>query len=317
MLRIFTTFFLLATMFFSFIARAQQVGYENKPFYLIAHMINSSVLLDWAIAEGANAIEADLNFKGSNPVRFLHGGVCDCTYMDPDVCKQIRAKLNKTRLSDLCDVQEPADAYLKILATKNNVALFIVDSKVGTITTNKKQFLVFSDQNALKETYRTAGANVVAMLEQNLFAVGYKGKVIIGAPKTEYKEYIRGAVEAAKKSPYENKIYFSFDQMGSEVENVVQTLSSMTTKGVYGVGLTPGAQFTPFHDNYEKGVNNAGDYVNSGIIKMTYIWGQDTEGGMRQFIRATANGIMTNRPSTLKKVVSEEKLRLATPEDPL
>ena len=53
-------------------------------FYNIAHMCNNIETLDWAVDQGANAIEADLQFDDQgNPTRFYHGWPCDCTCMCP------------------------------------------------------------------------------------------------------------------------------------------------------------------------------------------------------------------------------------------
>ena len=46
------------------------------PFYAIAHMCNQIEAVDWAMNEGANAVEIDLNFKSW---KFEHGAPCDCT----------------------------------------------------------------------------------------------------------------------------------------------------------------------------------------------------------------------------------------------
>jgi hypothetical protein len=37
-----------------------QAGRTRYPFYIIAHMANNGPSLDWAVSEGANAIENDL-----------------------------------------------------------------------------------------------------------------------------------------------------------------------------------------------------------------------------------------------------------------
>jgi len=52
-----------------------------KPFYAIAHQINLTRLVDWAVNnQGANAIESDLQFdRNGKPVEFRHGGTCDCS----------------------------------------------------------------------------------------------------------------------------------------------------------------------------------------------------------------------------------------------
>ena len=48
----------------------------TTPFYAIAHMCNQIDAVNWAMKEGANAVEIDLNFKSW---KFEHGAPCDCT----------------------------------------------------------------------------------------------------------------------------------------------------------------------------------------------------------------------------------------------
>jgi hypothetical protein len=49
-------------------------------FYAIAHMTNTAAAVDWALGQGANGVEMDLQFDAAGkPTFFKHGGICDCT----------------------------------------------------------------------------------------------------------------------------------------------------------------------------------------------------------------------------------------------
>lgn len=53
---------------------------EKAGFFNITHMTNTPDAIDYAIKNGANGLEVDLNFDSSGkPTVFLHGGFCDCS----------------------------------------------------------------------------------------------------------------------------------------------------------------------------------------------------------------------------------------------
>jgi hypothetical protein len=52
---------------------------EKRPFYNIAHMVNSIKEVDYYLQRGANAIEADVTFSpNGTPIYTFHGYPCDC-----------------------------------------------------------------------------------------------------------------------------------------------------------------------------------------------------------------------------------------------
>lgn len=54
--------------------------YETiRPFYNIAHMVNSIKEIDYYLSKGANAIEADVTFEPNGTVSYTYHGIpCDC-----------------------------------------------------------------------------------------------------------------------------------------------------------------------------------------------------------------------------------------------
>ena len=51
----------------------------KRPFYNIAHMVNSVKEIDYFLAKGANAIETDIYFApNATPIYAFHGYPCDC-----------------------------------------------------------------------------------------------------------------------------------------------------------------------------------------------------------------------------------------------
>ncbi len=52
---------------------------EKRPFYNIAHMVNSIKEVDYYLQRGANAIEADVTFSPNGTAIYtFHGYPCDC-----------------------------------------------------------------------------------------------------------------------------------------------------------------------------------------------------------------------------------------------
>lgn len=54
----------------------------EEGFYNIAHMTNNKESVKWAMEQGANAVEVDLQFRDDGtPYQFFHSSICDCVCM--------------------------------------------------------------------------------------------------------------------------------------------------------------------------------------------------------------------------------------------
>lgn len=52
---------------------------QHRPFYNIAHMVNSIKEINYYLARGANAIESDVSFAPNGTALYTyHGYPCDC-----------------------------------------------------------------------------------------------------------------------------------------------------------------------------------------------------------------------------------------------
>ena len=264
---------------------------KKNPKYLIAHMTNSVKTVNWAMGEGANALEADLSFSTSGmPNRFYHGAPCDCTMSgvfrkSNHVCKQMS-----------CNTSASSKTVLRTMAKhKKRLALVIIDSKV--------------EAKWGKARLKTAGRQVVALVDRELFARGYRGMVIIGAPYINTYAYLNAAARRAKQSKYKGRYFFTIDGESKAFEKVVKTLRRLPTKNiVYGTGITSLAAAT-----YYDQMDWAAYTRDRGGLGLTYIWTIDSRKSMVKYLRHGVDGIMTNRPSTLKKVIG----RLAKPGTPI
>lgn len=69
-------YFLLVLILLQVISPSWSVA---RPFYNIAHMVNSIKEINYYIARGANAIEADVSFSPNGTALYtFHGYPCDC-----------------------------------------------------------------------------------------------------------------------------------------------------------------------------------------------------------------------------------------------
>lgn len=58
--------------------KAREMG-SKRPFYNIAHMVNSIKEINYYLARGANALEADVAFANNGTALYtFHGYPCDC-----------------------------------------------------------------------------------------------------------------------------------------------------------------------------------------------------------------------------------------------
>ncbi|OWT54455.1 PI-PLC domain-containing protein [Candidimonas nitroreducens] len=325
MIRNFLTICFLPLALFSGAVQAETL------YYNIAHAINHSKYIDWAVREGANGIEADLRFTDDGEVlKFQHGSPCECRFpnlwgvlwKETEVCQQMMSvdptyrpdpllpdTVTVKSAKDACLVNETSRGFLNTLAGKSAIALFIVDSKVG-------------DSVAKNDTARSAaGRNVIAALVADLFDKGYKGKVIVGVDKSKFQAYSKAAAEAARATRYADRIYISFDEDGNSTKKARATIDLLTSfaagKAVYGNGVTANWR-GDFEDSFKAGV----DAESKGSVRMNYIWTLDKVASMTDYLALGVRGIMTNSPKNVMTALQPftapgKNGRMAKPEDPL
>ncbi|CAN0476815.1 unnamed protein product, partial [Discosporangium mesarthrocarpum] len=265
--------------------------------YNIAHMTNTIGGLNWSVAQGANAVEADLKFDSNgNATSFHHGSPCDCTVATYGIC----------RVQKGCDGKTGAAALLAAMAGhRAKISLVIIDSKLDKKWTTTRQ--------------RAAGAKIVPLIEKGLFNKGYVGNVIIGAPYVENAEYIITASKAAKSSKFAKKFFFTIDGEAKNFDGVIKAMRSVPkAQRAYGTGIAaiaPGS----YYDQIRKGANAR----RSGDLAFVYIWTIDKKKSMRSYLRRGVDGVMTNDPGALSNILKNggraggAGIRLARPGDPL
>ena len=266
-----------------------------KPqFFNIAHMVNTAQAVDWALSQGANSLEMDLRFFSDGvPLEFKHGGICDCICTSGDnVCRHLRGG---------CEAVSSIPGLLNHIATKAaQVAMIVLDSKVD-------------DPSLSEPAQKVAGARVVQVLEQELFAKGYRGIVLVSAPKSAYFPYLLAAVGQANQSTYKDQIYFGVDMDNGDVDGARRTLENLwrnlgSPLSIYGSGISACAAGTFYGETML-----AGWYQSQGRIRLVNIWTLDKTDSMKKYIWLGARGVMTNKPGDLDGVARGLGMTLAQP----
>jgi hypothetical protein len=259
---------------------------ESQPFYNIAHMANNTAAAQWAVEQGANGLEMDLQFDGSGtPTVFQHGGSCDCSACSQpytNVCSSVN-----------CSTSTPAASHLNAVAGLG-LALVYIDSKVSG------------------STPAVAGTNVINLLDQQLIGRGFEGIVIVSAPNTNSFPYIEAAAAAAAKSPNASSYYFGFDMERGPASDAIDKLKQLPglPNLVYSTGITSCLSDT-FYSEITGGVATQ----LTGVTSLTGIWTIDLQRSMLNYLQLGVRAIVTNRPDSLTEVIQQRlpALTLATP----
>ena len=264
-------------------------------------MANSKAAIDWAIGQGANAIEADLNFDEGKPTVFRHGFPCECT--PGPLCLHGRESICRNGSS--CKASMGAIDLLRHVASQTQLALLVIDSKLH----NSKQPMPEPEQ-------KMAGKEIVELLGRELFHNGYAGKVIVSVAEIEPStSYLRAAAATAAGKSFADRIYFSFDQEGNKVKEVLTALRDLPSKArAFGTGITA-CWFE--QENYARGIRLADKNKTAGTASFVYIWTIDKRSSMERYIEAGAQGIMTNVPGRLRELIKERGATLATSKTPI
>lgn len=303
-MRRFSVLLLIALGFaFSFVSPPlSAAGTRATDFYVVAHMANNLASVDWAVERGANAVEMDLQFWPDGAVNeFRHGSPCDCT------CRVVTLSADNicTPLGDSCNAKAEAREMMRKVASKSQVALLFIDSKV--------------DGAMRPEVQRAAGVNVVNMLDEILYGSGYRGKVVVSAGNYTAYEYIVSAANRANE--IRRELYFAFDQIGKSKEDAATALAYLTslprTTRAVGTGISSCAFGESTFGDYRDAVRTGSENEDARMSALTYVWTIDSETSMNRYIDAGARAILTNFPGKLAGVARGRNLTLATPGAPM
>ena len=290
---------------------------SGEPFFAVAHMTNRFEAVTWALREGANGIEIDLQFTANGePQKFQHSltrsSPCDCLVgpgSRPGVCHQLNAS---DPGAGACVAEEGALNLLTKIGqnetAKHRLAMVYIDSK-------------FDNLGKSPQSRAAAGRNVVALIDQGLFAQGYRGQVIIGNPLDEdaYLDYTEAALEASKGSKWRDRYYFSIDKDATRrttIRDTVGRLNDLTPQRVYTAGITallPNS--VPLLYDMYADIAMASTHFRAGQVSGAFVWTIDNPLSASRYIDLGATGVLTNEPGMLLPMVKAAGLALAQPYD--
>ena len=270
-------------------------------FYIISHMANTVNAVDWAVKQGANALEMDLQYTMSGePKEFNHGPLCDCTCRCPPpftwLCSwNIRSACYPLRqdFSQPCIAKSSLDELLGHVASKSEIALVMIDSK-------------------LEDSYdlETAGSRLIQTLDNLLFQQGYGGNVLLNVYSSSHFSFLMSALTKANSvSPNANKIYVSLDDGSfSTLYPTVPMLQTLGTQNlVFGSGISSCIPLPNEEETLELAAINKA----RGAISMGYTWTVDSPRTIENHLDYV-QGIITNYPSRVRDVIQRTGRKLAT-----
>jgi len=274
----------------------------GRDFYNIAHMCNNIATLDWAVQNGANAVEADLQFDNQgNPTRFYHGAPCDCTCMCPmglfcsfwkgSICPSLREKYFWFVKKPPCVAKANAAKWLQRAGRKysSKLALIWLDNKV---------------KGKSESILRKSGQKIVKALDNNLFNNGYRGIVILGAEGKHTKPYFDEIVKS--NSPNLNRIYLTMDSVKMSIARA--KLDYPNFKNIlYNTGQTA---CSPFHKLKQDHLNAIRTNVENGVFSGAFAWTYNLKSSMKR-VHPYFDGIITNMPPKQARMINEEGRKLA------
>jgi glycerophosphoryl diester phosphodiesterase len=179
------------------------------------------------------------------------------------------------------------------ISQRSEIALVIFDSKVSGLSAPISE---------------VAGQEVVRLIESHLFGSGYSGNVVVSAADLGSSAYLRAAALALQGKPFVDKVFLAFDQEGNRAAQVLAALRDLPSRArAFGTGTSACGL-----GDFRKGIRIADDNRSKGSASFVYIWTLDRVSSMQRYRRTGAQGIITNFPRRLRKVIEGEGGKLAT-----
>lgn len=275
---------------------------DPRPLFVFGHMANSLPELEDFIAQGVNAIEADVTFAANGTaLKFYHGPGCDC--------------------GRDCEKETEIGTYLSYL--RNGVAaggqfagkllLFYCDIKTGDIREgNKYNAGVSLAENLISYLWKDVPSNNMLNLLLSIFSV-------------DDKDVLKGALETLSKAENASSYldHVGFDVSGYDLLSVIA--STYEELGIAQHRWQGDGILSCFIDLYptirmklitarRSATNSSSNYVDKA-----YVWTADKPVTIRRFLNAGIDGIVSNKPINALDILKEDtftsKYRLATTED--
>ncbi|XP_077551287.1 dermonecrotic toxin SPH-like [Haemaphysalis longicornis] len=269
----------------------KKVGHSHhrRPFFIIGHMVNSIEEVDEYLARRSNALESDIEFdKNGTVLGTFHGTPCDC----------FRG----------CFKREQMASFLEHV---RNVSSFPHSKYKG------KMILLFLD---LKTTRLpdgvkvTAGVNLAQKLMDHLWKdVPHEDRinVLMSIGYARDRDVIRGAVAYFRQKGDPRVLEkLGFDVGMNDPLNLISRMYrrlGIRENRWQGDGLTNCMRFIMPVDRLLKAIKWRD--TKKGYMDKVYHWTIDLPYFIRKSIRHGVDGIVTNRPENVRKVVESAMFR--------
>uniref|UniRef100_G3MT54 GP-PDE domain-containing protein n=1 Tax=Amblyomma maculatum TaxID=34609 RepID=G3MT54_AMBMU len=264
---------------------------KRRPLFVFGHMANTLEDLDEYIQDGANAIEADFTFAPNGSALKLYHGPINC-FCGLDCEHSIDIP---TYLTFMRDSVGPGGPYA------GKLLLFYADTKTDNLSGDR----VYAAGVSLAQ-------NLIHYLWMN---VPYRRmlNVIVSIFQLKDKELLRGALDTFLQTPNPSHYldHVGFDVGGYNLLNdIAQTYKEL---GIYkhrwqGDGainclmtVYPTLR-TSLVIRRRTSKSSPRNYVDKSLV-----WTVDEMRTIRRFLRKGIDGIITNKPANVLKVLSEKK----------
>ncbi len=272
---------------------------QQRPFYAIAHMVNTPAYVEEALDMGANAIECDVtpHLLNDGTFKFIvhHGFRPD---LDPDSINLVERSIAETRFEDyIFKLNELSVRYPEF-------SLVIFDNKLSDVPKDKlNQCGAEFARLLLKLFYKNKG---------NTSGI----KSVLSTPGTKYLQFIKGAYSVLKQNQI-SKIGFDFSE--EDIASSMKTFGKLKLANIWwgrGISSTVPKPVSNFIPQF---LLAAKFRKRRGIIKKIYYWTLDDPDSMARMLVTNLDGIIVNDPVKLLKVLEKEefkhKYRLANRKD--
>ena len=272
---------------------------HRRPIWALAHMVNSIKELDYRLAKGANAVEADVTFgREGDPLFTYHGPPCDCWRH--------------------CHQQEDFNEYLSYvrevaieqpMGIGQNLSLLLLDLKLSPLDQLTKaragQMLA---KSILVNLFPSS--NEAAFHNQLKQKAGPRFNLVLSVNHVTDIELIHNFIHYLEI----NNSTHLLDQIGFDVgmNDELQQIDSLWRRYGKGLNLWQGDGYTnclsPFYNLQRLTKALARRDNPAGYPSKVYHWTIDIHDRMRESLQLGVDAIMTNHPERLLTVLHEPEI---------
>ncbi len=261
---------------------------KPRPFYVIAHMVNTPAYAEEALDMGTNAIEFDitptLQKDGNFTFDVYHGFRPD---FDPDKVNLMERSIAKTDLTTYIK-------YLNNLEDKyQKFSLVIYDCKLEKVPKNKLEL---------------CGKQMAEIIDKYFYSNKKEERIksIISIPKKKFVAFIDGV---SKTIPKKYTHYIGFDlsmENFKTTENIFRERPEQNFWWGSGIAAMVPKTLKHFVPQF---LIAAKKRTTQGIIKKIYYWTLESPESMERMLVTKLDGIIVNDPLKLLKVLEKEEFR--------